>query len=91
MKLYLLLLNILFASTSFAFEYYHEYNGKYIVTPDCNTIYVCIGIEEKIINPCGNLAGLLGCPSSIEKVYSECVDQSGDAVSFTYNLYDICM
>jgi len=68
MKLYLLLLFALFASTTFAFEYFHVIDDtdfkKAIITIDCKTIYVC------------NIFSVYTIHNNI--CFKDCIDQNGN-------------
>jgi len=90
MKLYLLLLNILFASTSFAFESYHKYNNKYIVTTDCNTMYVCNSLGDMTIAiPCpprDSDGWMLPCEITVTTFYN-CVQQNGNTFHSIKSFY----
>jgi len=81
MKIYLFLLNVLFASTAFAFEISHHYKGKYFVTYDCKNVYVCnyFGLWDL---SCSSNPNIPNCKNGKHgDAFYNCINQYGDMSS----------
>ena len=86
MKLYLLLLYVLFVSTTFALEFFHKFDGKYIITLDCKNIYVCYklnllyDIDDGYFDDCidlnGNVFNEFPFATQCKNPFTECKNSS---------------